>query len=96
MLFELVFEVATRRFGLVGSTFRKLSAWLPVVALTFTTASKQAIGVNNRSLGFTGPSLGNMHFLVPSGTSIAPGVRASICGDVAVVRKAKTAASTVR
>src|SRR5947207_10798194 len=53
MLAALVFEVATRLFGLVGLTFMKLSAWLPVVALTFTTASRQASGVNTRSTGFT-------------------------------------------
>ena len=42
-----LFEVATRLFVLVGLTFTKLSAWLPVVALTFTTGSRQASGANS-------------------------------------------------
>src|SRR5438874_11575957 len=37
-----LFEVATRLFGLGGLTFTKLSAWLPVVALTLTTGSRQS------------------------------------------------------
>src|SRR5262249_56964334 len=41
-----LFEVATTLFVLVGLTFTKLSAWLPSVALTFTTASTQATGAN--------------------------------------------------
>src|SRR6059058_3821435 len=54
------FEVATRLFVLVGLTFTKLSAWLPAVALTFTTASRQVSGVN-RLLGTSGRSFGFMH-----------------------------------
>src|SRR5437764_7736877 len=97
MLFELVFEVATRLFVLVGLTFTKLSAWLPVVALTLTTASRQVSGVN-RSIGFTARSFGFMHLRVPSGTSM-PSVAASTCAcrlDVAGMTNAKTAASIVR
>ena len=56
-----VFEVATRLFGLVGLTFTKLSAWLPVVALTLTTGSRQVSGVNSRSVGFGARSWGFMH-----------------------------------
>src|SRR5882757_4979227 len=88
------FEVATRLFVLVGLTFTKLSAWLPAVALTLTTASKQVSGVK-RSIGFGARSLGFMHLRVPSGTSIPP-VGASTCAckiDVAGVRNAKTAAN---
>ena len=44
MLAELVFEKATRLFVLVGLTSTKLSAWLPGVALTFTTGSRQPNG----------------------------------------------------
>ena len=33
---------------LVGLTFTKLSAWLPVVALTFTTGSRQASGIEQQ------------------------------------------------
>ena len=73
-----LFEVATRLFVLVGLTFTKLSAWLPVVALTLTTGSRQVSGVNNRSIGFGARSLGFMHLRVPSGTSI-PSVAASTC-----------------
>ena len=93
-----MFEVATRLFGLVGLTFMKLSAWLPAVALTFTTGSKQASGTNNRSIGFTGRSWGFMHLRVPSGTSI-PSVAVSICAckvDVVGVMSARRAASMVR
>ena len=94
----MVFEKATRLFGLVGLTFTKLSAWLPVVALTLTTGSRQASGVNSKSVGFGARSVGFMHLRVPSGTSM-PSVAASTCAcrmDVAGVRNAKTAASTVR
>ena len=34
-------------FGLVGLTLMKLSAWLPVVALTLITGSRQASGVKS-------------------------------------------------
>ena len=98
MLAELVFEVATRLFGLVGLTLMKLSAWLPVVALTLTTGSRQASGTNSRSVGFNARSLGIMHLRVPSGTSI-PSVAATTCAckmDVAGVNNAKTAARVVR
>src|SRR6266571_6312841 len=60
ILAEIVFEVATRLFVLVGLTFTKLSAWLPVVALTFTTGSRQANGAN-RWVGTGARSLGFMH-----------------------------------
>ena len=62
MLFELVFEVATRLFGLVGLTLMKLSAWLPVVALTLTTGSRQVSGTNSRSVGLGARSLGKYAF----------------------------------
>src|SRR5438034_2561902 len=91
------FEVATRLFLLVGLTFTKLSAWLPSVALTFTTGSRQVNGAN-RSIGFSARSLGFMHLRGSSGTSMSA-VVASTCAcmvDVAGVRNAKTAASTVR
>src|SRR5437773_345712 len=91
------FEVATRLFVLVGLTFTKLSAWLPVVALTLTTASRQVSGVN-RLNGFGARSGGLMHLRVPSGTSM-PLVAASTCAcnmDVAGVRNARTAASAAR
>src|SRR5438105_15714113 len=58
MLAELVFEKATRLFVLVGLTSTKLSAWLPSVALTFTTGSRQAngatglVGTGARPWGF--------------------------------------------
>src|SRR5436190_18300170 len=97
MLFELVFEVATRLFGSVGLTFTKLSAWLPVVALTLTTASRQVSGVNS-SNGLGARSGGLMHLRVPSGTSM-PSVAARTCAcnmEVAGVSNAKTAASIVR
>ena len=93
-----MFEVATRLFGLVGLTFMKLSAWLPVVALTFTTGSRQVSGTNSRSVGLGARSFGIMHLRVPSGTSM-PSVAATTCAckmDVAGVRNAKTAARTVR
>ena len=41
----MVFEKATRLFVLVGLTTTKLSAWLPAVALTFTTGATQASGI---------------------------------------------------
>src|SRR5438128_5896417 len=88
------FEVATRLFVLVGLTFTKLSAWLPSVALTFTTGSTQVNGAN-RSIGFSARSLGFMHLRGRSGT-LMPSVAASTCAcmvDVAGVRNAKTAAS---
>src|SRR5436190_1102495 len=91
------FEVATRLFVFVGLTFTKLSAWLPVVALTLTTASKQVSGMN-RSIGFTARSLGFMHLRGSSGT-LMPSVAANTCAcriDVAGVRNAKTAASILR
>src|SRR3954468_15760147 len=98
MLFELVFEVATRLFGFVGLTLMKLSAWLPVVALTFTTGSRQVSGTNSRSVGLSGRSLGIMHLRVPSGTSTPPvAMRTCACNmDVAGISKDKTAARTVR
>src|SRR5204863_9346937 len=93
-----LFEVAMRLFVLVGLTFTKLSAWLPVVALTLTTGSRQVSGTNSRSVGFGARSVGIMHLRVPSGTSIplvAPSSRA--CNtDVADVRNAKTAARLIR
>src|SRR6478735_1830548 len=98
MLFELVFEVATRLFGLVGLTLMKLSAWLPVVALTFTTGSRHVSGTNSRSVGLSGRSLGIMHLRVPSGTSMPP-VAVLTCAcmmEVAGVRNDKRAARTVR
>ena len=52
----------------------------------------------HRSVGLGARSLGFMHLRVPSGTSM-PSVAAGICAckmDVAGVRNAKTAASTVR
>jgi hypothetical protein len=79
-------------------TLMKLSAWLPVVALTLTTGSRQAIGVNSKSVGCSARSGGFMHFLVPSGTlipSFAPNFWA--CKrDVTGVRSAKTVTRTVR
>jgi len=92
-----LFEVATRLFVLVGLTFTKLSAWLPAVALTLTTASRQVSGVN-RSTGFGARSLGFMHLRVPSGTSMPP-VGASSCAckmGVAGVSNAKMVASIVK
>src|SRR5213078_5275987 len=70
MLAELVFEKATRLFVLVGLTSTKLSAWLPSVALTLTTGSRQVSGTNSRSVGFGARSVGIMHLRVPSGTSL--------------------------
>src|SRR5882724_3183437 len=91
------FEVATRLSVLVGLTFTKLSAWLPVVALMFITGSTQVNGTS-RSVGFGARSLGFMHLRVPSGTSM-PSVAAGICAcriDVVGVSNAKTVASIVR
>src|SRR5437762_13390080 len=65
-----LFEMATRLFGLGGLTFTKLSAWLPVVALTLTTGSRHVSGTNSRSVGFGARSVGIMHLRVPSGTSL--------------------------
>src|SRR5436309_15558162 len=84
-----LFEVATRLFVLVGLTFTKLSAWLPAVALTLTTASRQASGVNG-SIGFGARSLGFMHLRGSSGRSMPP-VAGSSCAcnmNVAGVRNA--------
>jgi hypothetical protein len=83
---------------LVGLTFTKLSAWLPAVALTLTTGSRQVSGTNSRSVGFGVRSVGIMHLRVPSGTSISSvAVRICACNmDVAGVRNEKTAASIVR
>src|SRR4029450_4614161 len=92
-----LFEVATRLFVFVGLTFTKLSAWLPVVALTLTTASRQARGAS-RSNGFGARSLGLMHLRVPAGTSMPP-VAGSTCAckmDPTSVRNAKAAKSVVR
>src|SRR2546423_9222518 len=93
-----LFEVATKLFVLVGLTFTKLSAWVPVVALTLTTGSRQVSGTNSRSVGLGARSLGIMHLRVPSGTSM-PSVAMRTCAckmDVAEVRNDKTAARTVR
>src|SRR5213075_1235926 len=57
-----LFEMATRLFGLGGLTFTKLSAWLPVVALTLTTGSRQVSGTNSRSVGFGARSVGDYAF----------------------------------
>src|SRR5205814_2204233 len=91
------FDVATILFVLVGLTLTKLSAWLPAVALTLTTASRQVSGVN-RSIGFDARSLGFRHLRVPSGTSMPP-VGASTCAcklDLIGASNAKTVASRVR
>src|SRR4051794_41840676 len=98
MLFELVFDVATRLFGFVGLTLMKLSAWLPVVALTFTTGSRQVRGTNSRSVGLSGRSLGIMHLRVPSGTSTPPiAMRTCACKmDVAGGMNDKKAGRNVR
>src|SRR5262252_516619 len=91
------FEVATMLFGLVGLTFTKLSAWLPVVALTFTTGSRQLSGLNS-SNGFGARSGGFMHLRVRSGTAMCL-VPAGPCAcdvDVEGVSNAKTAASIIR
>src|SRR6516162_5612618 len=88
------FDVATMLLGLVGLTFMKLSAWLPDVALTLTTASRQVSGLNS-SNGFRARSGGFMHLRVPSGTSMPP----IICPckmKVAGARNAKRAARIVR
>src|SRR5262245_42520872 len=98
MLGALVFEVATRLFGLVGLTFMKLSAWLPVVALTFTTGSKQASGTISRSVVLSGRSLGIMHFRGPS-SILTLSVAAVIWAckmDVVGVMSASRTASRVR
>src|ERR1044071_4766546 len=59
MLLEVVFEIATRLFVLVGLTTTKLSDWLPAVTLTFTTGAVQASGTN-RSVR-TGTQIGRAH-----------------------------------
>src|SRR5215471_21257341 len=69
------FENATRLFVLVGLTTMKLSAWLPSVALTFTTDSTQANGAN-RLFSTGARSLGLMHLRGSSGT-LMPAVAAS-------------------
>src|SRR5215831_20941724 len=69
LVLGLMFEKATRLFVLVGLTTTKLSAWLPSVALTFTTASTQANG-SNRLLITGARSLGFMHLRGSSGTSM--------------------------
>src|SRR5206468_5342827 len=92
-----LFEVATMLFVLVGLTFTKLSAWLPSVALTFTTGSRQANGAN-RLVGTGARSLGFMHLRGSSGTSM-PSVAASTSAckvAAAGVRNARTAANAVR
>src|SRR4030095_3959594 len=91
------FEVATRLFGLVGLTFTKLSAWLPDVALAFTTGSRQVSGVN-RLNGLTACSGGLMHLRVPSGT-LMRSVAANTCAckvNILGMTNAKTAARAVR
>ncbi len=69
-----LFDVATRLFVLVGLTFTKLSAWLPAVALTLTTASRQVSGVN-RSTGFGARSSGLYAFAGTIGHIDASGRR---------------------
>src|SRR5437762_4885814 len=97
MLGASVFEVATMLFVLVGLTFTKLSAWLPAVALTLTTGSRQVSGVNSKSVGFGARSLGFMHLRGSPGTSM-PSVAASTCAcmvDVAGARTTKAAARAI-
>jgi len=92
-----LFEVATMLFGLVGLTLMKLSAWLPVVALTLTTGSRQLSGLNNWK-DFGARCGGMMHLRGASDTLISP-VRASSCPwkmNEMAVRNAKTTASIVR
>src|SRR5436190_15115910 len=96
MLLVVVFEMATRLFVLVGLTTTKLSAWLPAVALTFTTGAEQASGTN-RSAGTGTRFCGLIHLRVPSGTSMPKGASTRACrADVVDARKAKTEASGVR
>src|SRR5947207_15581164 len=78
MLLLVVFEMATRLFVLVGLTTTKLSAWLPAVALTFTTGAEQASGTN-RSAGIGTRFCGLIHLRVPSGTSMASGPSTRAC-----------------
>src|SRR5438105_14624337 len=96
MLLLVVFEKATRLFVLVGLTTTKLSAWLPAVALTFTTGAVQTNGTDGarRSVGTHGRSLGFMHLRVPSRTWMLPrdaGTSARQAGGRGV-RKTKEAA----
>src|SRR5204863_8847868 len=93
-----LYEVGMRLSVLVGWTFTKPAAWLPVVALTLTTGSRQVSGTNSRSVGFGARSVGIMHLRVPSGTSV-PWIAVRICAckmDVAGVRNAKTAVRIVQ
>src|SRR5438876_9851144 len=78
MLLVVVLEMATRLFVLVGLTTTKLSSWLPVVALTFTTGAEQASGTN-RSAGTGTRFFGFMHLRVPSGTSMPSGPSTRAC-----------------
>src|SRR5689334_18050219 len=85
------FEVATTLFGFVGSTFTKLSAWLPVVALTLMTGSRQ-VRAENSSNGLGARSFGFIHFRVPSGTSIpSVAVTSCACGNGAGENSARIA-----
>ena len=61
-------------FVLVGLTITKLSAWLPAVALTLTTGSRQINGVNGIGR-FRYTTFGFIHLRVPSGTSMPLGRR---------------------
>jgi hypothetical protein len=76
----------------------KLSDSLPDLTLTFVTGAVQVNGTDGlkRLESSSARSWGFMHLRVPSGTSMAPLVRASICGDVAGVINARIAASIVR
>ena len=81
---------------LVGLTITKLSAWLPDVALTFTTGARQASGAN-RLVGFGATVFGLYTFACPVGHIDAFGV-ASTCACKADCRReeGEKAASTVR
>jgi len=84
-------------FGLVGLTLMKLSAWLPVVALTLSTGSRQLSGLNSWK-DFVARCGARMHLRGDSDTLISA-VRASSCPwkmNVTAVRSAKTTASIVR
>ena len=99
MLFSVArLEKATRLFGLVGLTTMKLSDSLPDLTLTLVTGAVQVNGTDGlkRLESSSARSWGFMHLRVPSGTSMAPLVRASICGDVAGAINARRAASIVR
>src|SRR5262245_58379992 len=98
MLAELgLFEVATMRFGFVGSTFMKLSAWLPLVALALITGSRQVNGLNS-SKCWGARSGGFMHLRVPSGTAGCLVVTDTCACNIVSegVRKTKMAARIVR